>query len=90
MSYDLVQVFHTSEYSGCLYKYNMDLVTASETDLLKDGESGEAEHWVAFFTRGPGEPLYMKFFNCDYYSQEDALESVANGADMVVSDVTAG
>lgn len=32
----------------------------------------------------------MKFFNCDYYSQEDALESVANGADMVVSDVTAG
>lgn len=90
VSYDLVQVFHTSEYSGCLYKYNMDLVTASETDLLKDGESGEAEHWVAFFTRGPGEPLYMKFFNCDYYSQEDALESVANGADMVVSDVTAG
>ena len=74
MSNDFIQTFNVGEYSGCLYKYNVDLVTAAETDLLKDGESAESEYWVAFFTKGQGEPLYMKFFNCDYYSQKDALE----------------
>lgn len=86
MSCDLLQVFHTDEYSGCLYQYNMDLTTTSEGYLLKDGDSGESEHWVVFFTRGEGEPLYMKFFNCDYYSKEDALASIPNGENMVVSD----
>lgn len=82
MSCDLMDVFHTGEYSGCLYRYKMDLITAAETDLLKDGELGESEYWVVFFTKGPGEPLYVKFFNCDYYSQNDALESISNGADI--------
>lgn len=79
MSGDFIQTFNVGEYSGCLYKYNVDLVTATETDLLKDAESAKSEYWVAFFTKGQGEPLYMKFFNCDYYSQKDALESVASG-----------
>ena len=74
MSNDFIQTFNVGEYSGCLYRYNVDLVTAAETDLLKDGESAESEYWVAFFTKGQGEPLYIKFFNCDYYSQKDALE----------------
>ena len=88
MSYcDLVTVFNVGEYSGCLYKYSLDLVTGAETDLLKNGDPAEAEYWVVFFTKGQGEPLYMKFFNCDYYSQKDALESIANGADIAVIDV---
>lgn len=89
MNYDLMTVFNASEYSGCLYKYSLDLVTAAETDLLKNGEPAESEYWVVFFTKGQGEPLYMKFFNCDYYSQKDALESIANGADIAVIDVIA-
>ena len=87
MNYDLMTVFNAGEYSGCLYKYSLDLVTAAETELLKDGEPAESEYWVVFFTKGQGEPLYMKFFSCDYYSQKDALESIANGADIAVIDV---
>lgn len=87
MSCDLMTVFNAGEYSGCLYRYQMDLITAAETDLLKDGEPAESEYWVIFFTKGQGEPLYMKFFNCDYYSQEDALDSISNGADIAVVDV---
>lgn len=89
MSSDMMIAFNAGEYSACLYKYSLDLITAAETDLLKNGESGESEYWVVFFTKGQGEPLYMKFFNCDYYSQEDALESIANGTDIVVRDVIA-
>ena len=92
MSCDLLKVFNAGEYSGCLYRYNLDLVTAAEMDLLKDGEIAKSEYWVVFFTKGQGEPLYMKFFNCDYYSQKDALESIANGTDILfgASTVHAG
>lgn len=75
-----MKVFNAGEYSGCLYRYDMDLVTAAETDLLYNGEPGESEYWVVFFTKGQGEPLYVKFFNCDYYSQMDALGSITNAA----------
>ncbi len=76
MGCEKVQTFTAGEYSGCLYRYEMDLVTASETDVLETGESGVSDYWVLFFTKGEGEPLYMKFFNCDYYSKEEALESI--------------
>lgn len=89
MGSDVMIAFNAGEYSGCLYKYCMDLITAAETDLLKNGESGESEYWVVFFTKGQGEQLYMKFFNCGYYSQKDALESIANGTDIAVRDVIA-
>ena len=39
------------------------------------------------FTKGQGEPLYVKFFNCNYYSQNDALKSISNGADIAVVEV---
>ena len=76
MGCEMLQTFTAEEYSGCLYRYEMDLVTASETDTLETGESGVADYWVLFFTKGEDEPLYMKFFNCDYYSKEEALESI--------------
>lgn len=86
MSCDLMTVFNAGEYSGCLYRYNMDLVTASEADLLKKGEPTESEYWVVFFTKGQGEPLYIKFFNCDYYTQDDALEGIAPGVAIIIND----
>ncbi len=77
MSSELVTTFQNDAYSGCLYRYNMDLVTASETDLLGEGDLPEAQYWVVFFTEGEGQPLYMKFFDSNYYSRDDALKSVS-------------
>lgn len=77
MSSELVTTFQNDAYSGCLYRYNMDLVTASETDLLGEGDLPEAQYWVVFFTEGKGQPLYMKFFDSNYYSRDDALKSVS-------------
>lgn len=77
MSSELVTTFQNDAYSGCLYRYNMDLVTASETDLLSEGDLPEAQYWVVFFTEGEGQPLYMKFFDSNYYSRDDALKSVS-------------
>ena len=77
MSSELVTTFQNDTYSGCLYRYNMDLVTASETDLLGKGDLPEAQYWVVFFTEGEGQPLYMKFFDSNYYSRDDALKSVS-------------
>lgn len=77
MSSELVTTFQNDTYSGCLYRYNMDLVTASETDLLGEGDLPEAQYWVVFFTEGEGQPLYMKFFDSNYYSRDDALKSVS-------------
>lgn len=76
MGCEKLETFTTGEYSGCLYRYEMDLVTAAETDILEAGESGVSDYWVLFFTKGEGEPLYVKFFNCDYYTEEEALESI--------------
>ena len=56
-------------------------------DLLNVGDSGISEYWVVFFTKGQGEPLYVKFFNCNYYSQNDALKSISNGAGIAVVEV---
>lgn len=77
MSSELVTTFQNDAYSGCLYRYNIDLVTASETDLLGEGDLPEAQYWVVFFTEGEGQPLYMKFFDSNYYSKGDALKSVS-------------
>lgn len=78
MSCKKINNFTTGEYSACLYQYQMDLVTAPDYELLQDGESGVSQYWVIFFTKGEDEALYVKFFNCDYYSQEDAVKSFTN------------
>lgn len=75
MESEFVQAFHTEEASGCLYRYNMDLFTATDAEFLEDEIPLESEYWVTFFTKGQGEPLYMKFFNCQYYSKEEAIQS---------------
>lgn len=69
--YDKVLEFETKELSGCLYRYRLDISVGSEK-----GAVSTAEYLVAFFTGGEGEPLYMRFFNCDYYSQEDVFSSL--------------
>lgn len=78
MSSKFIAAFQNDEYSGCLYQYNVDLMTASEADLSGEKTAG-AGYWVIFFTKGEGETLYMKFFNCSQYAADDALRSI-NGS----------
>lgn len=78
MSCKKINNFTAGEYSACLYQYQMDLVTTPDYELLQDGESGVSQYWVIFFTKGEGEPLYIKFFNCDYYSQEEVVNHFTN------------
>lgn len=75
MGCELLKTFQAGDYSGCLYQYQMDLFTISEMEGLETEESLESAYWVTFFTKGQGEPLYMKFFNCEYYTKEEAVES---------------
>ena len=76
MSCEKITAFAKGEYSACLYRYEVDLITASEEDILEEGESETADFWVVFFTKGEEEPLYMKFFNSEYYSMFDAMNGI--------------
>lgn len=82
MSCERITDFTVGEYSGCLYQYEMDLFTAAEAELLKEENPEKSQYWVAFFTKGHEKPIYMKFFNCNYYSKEAALESVSKGLEV--------
>lgn len=76
MSCEKITAFAKGEYSACLYRYEVDLITASEEDILEEGESETSDLWVVFFTKGEEEPLYMKFFNSEYYSMSDAMNGI--------------
>ncbi len=65
----------TGKYTGCLYRYTLDLATAAEAESLRK-EERTADYWVLFYTTGEGQPVYMKFFNGKYYSAKDALNSI--------------
>lgn len=70
MSSEKVMEFTTSRFGGCLYEYELELFTATETSY------GTSRYWVAFFTEGPGKPVYMMYFNRDYFSREEVLKNI--------------
>lgn len=76
VDYYLMGRFIAGEYSCCLYYYDVDLFSVSDFDLIKDGDPTTANYWVVFFTKGPNEPFYVKFFNALYYSKEEAMDSI--------------
>ena len=82
-----IKCFSVGEYRCCLYKYSFDLVTGAEIDLLKPGEKSTSEYWVVFYTEGEGKPLYLKYFNCDYCNEEKAMESIAPGLAIILTDI---
>jgi len=71
-----ISEFTIGRFSGCLYKYSFDLVTAAEMDILGEGDSASSEYWVAFFTEGEGKHLFLVYLNADYYTQEDVLNAI--------------
>ncbi|MCQ2539331.1 MAG: hypothetical protein MJ114_02665, partial [Acetatifactor sp.] len=62
----------------CLYQYSFDLFTAADLEKHPDVDP-TSEYWVIFYTEGEGKPLYIKYFNCDYFTREQAIESIAPG-----------
>ena len=82
MTNEKIEEFSFGNYTGCLYMYELDLFSAAqEYEAMEKGEIVEGDprtikHWVAFYTEGEGETLYMQFYNCDYFTKEEALENV--------------
>lgn len=74
--------FSVGGYSCCLYRYIFDLFTAPELEKYPDADP-TSEYWVVFYTEGEGEPLNMKYYNCDYFTQEQVMESIAPGMNIV-------
>lgn len=79
-------VFCVGEYSCCLYQYQFDLFTAPQVAELKEETKLLSEYWVVFYTKGEGKPLYLKFFNCDYFSRQQAMENIAPGAAILLDE----
>ena len=68
--------FTFDDYSAVVYQYSFDLYTAPEL-MEKECDSPEwSNYWVIFYTKGEGATLYFKFFNCDYFTEEEAKDSV--------------
>lgn len=88
MTNEKIEEFSFGNYTGCLYAYELDLFTAAEEyEAMEKGEIEESDprtmkHWVAFYTKGEGEPLYMQFFNCDYFTKEEVLVNVGASVDL--------
>lgn len=87
MSNEKIEEFSFGNYTGCLYMYELDLFSAAEEyEAMEKGEIVEGDprtikHWVAFYTEGEGETLYMQFYNCDYFTKEEALENVMSSGE---------
>lgn len=88
MTNEKIEEFSFGNYTGCLYTYELDLFTAAEEyEAMEKGEIEESDprtmkHWVAFYTKGEGEPLYMQFFNCDYFTKEEVLVNVGASVEL--------
>lgn len=87
MTNEKIEEFSFGNYTGCLYMYELDLFSAAEEyEAMEKGEIEEGDprtikHWVAFYTEGEGEPLYMQFYNCDYFTKEESLENVMSSGE---------
>lgn len=68
--------FTFDDYSAVVYQYCFDLYTAPELMEKEDDSPECSNYWVIFYTKGEGETLYFKFFNCDYFTEEEAKNSV--------------
>ena len=74
--YRYIMPFSVGGYSCCLYQYSFDMFTAPDLEMYPDADP-TSEYWVVFYTEGEGKPLYIKFFHCDYFTQEQAMENIA-------------
>ncbi len=77
--------FSVGEYSCCLYQYSFDLFTSPDLEKYPDADP-TSEYWVIFYTEGEGKPLFVKYFNCDYFTREHAMEKIAPGQAIIMEE----
>ena len=58
------------QYSGCLYQYTVDLFTAVESENLEESKLNN-KYWVIFYIDNKFRKVYMMYFSCDYFSEND-------------------
>lgn len=78
MVYENIIPFSVGGYTCCLYQCSFDLFTSAELEYYPDADI-VSDYWVVFYTEGEGKPLYIKYFNCDYFTQEQAMENIVPG-----------
>jgi len=83
MAYEKIMPFSVGGYTCCLYQYSFELFTAPELEQYPDVDIA-SNYWVVFFTEGEGKPLYIKYYNCDYFTQEQAMENIAPGLAIIL------
>jgi hypothetical protein len=74
MGYEKVESFQTDEFTGLLYLYEFELYTAADMAELPEDAQTTSSYWVTFLSEGEGEPIYMLFLNCEYFTKEEALD----------------
>lgn len=77
--------FSVGEYSCCLYQYSFDLFTSPDLEKYPDADP-TSEYWVIFYTEGEGKPLFIKYFNSDYFTREHAMETIAPGQAIIMEE----
>ena len=67
--------FENDDFYGLLYEYDFEIFTASESGEagIENYDDMLSKYWVTFFSAGADEPVYMLFFNQDYFSKQQAL-----------------
>lgn len=83
MAYEKIMPFSVGGYTCCLYQYSFELFTAPELEQYPDVDIA-SNYWVVFYTEGEGKPLYIKYFNCDYFTKEQAMENIAPGLAIIL------
>ena len=67
--------FENDDFYGLLYEYDFEIFTASESGEagIENYDDMLSKYWVTFLSAGADEPVYMLFFNQDYFSKQQAL-----------------
>lgn len=75
MDHDFLESFENDDFYGLLYEYDFEIFTASESEEagIENYDDMLSKYWVTFISAGADEPVYMLFFNQDYFSKQEAL-----------------
>ena len=75
MEQKFLENFENDDFYGLLYEYDFEIFTASESEEagIENYDDMLSKYWVTFLSAGADEPVYMLFFNQDYFSKQEAL-----------------
>lgn len=73
MNHEMIASFRSGSFYGLLYRNDYDLYTAAELGENPDLQT-TSQYWVTYLSEGPGEPVYVLYLNCDYFTEEEILQ----------------